>query len=29
MPDTYGKVFSETELNDVLAYMASLRGIKR
>lgn len=25
MPDTYGKLFSESELNDLLAYMASLR----
>jgi putative heme-binding domain-containing protein len=29
MPDTYGKVFSETELSDLIAYMASLRGTKR
>lgn len=26
MPDTYRRLFTETELNDVLAYLASLRG---
>ncbi|HZT29687.1 MAG TPA: PQQ-dependent dehydrogenase, methanol/ethanol family [Bryobacteraceae bacterium] len=26
MPDTYGRLFSETELNDLLAYLVSLRG---
>lgn len=26
MPDAYGQVFSTTELNDLLAYLASLRG---
>jgi putative heme-binding domain-containing protein len=26
MPDTYGKLFNESELNDLVAYMASLRG---
>ena len=29
MPDTYGKLFSESELNDLVAYMASLRGTRR
>ena len=29
MPDNYGKLFSEAELNDVVAYMASLRGTRR
>jgi putative heme-binding domain-containing protein len=29
MPDTYGKLFSEAELSDVVAYMASLRGTRR
>ena len=29
MPDTYGKLFSDGELNDVVAYMASLRGTRR
>ena len=29
MPDTYVKLFSEAELNDVVAYMASLRGTRR
>ena len=26
MPGTYGRLFSETELNDLLAYLVSLRG---
>ena len=26
MPSTYGKLFSETEMNDLLAYLSSLRG---
>jgi putative heme-binding domain-containing protein len=29
MPDTYAKLFSEAELNDLVAYMASLRGTRR
>jgi len=29
MPDTYGKLFNEAELKDVVAYMASLRGTRR
>ena len=29
MPDTYGKQFSESELNDLVAYMSSLRGARR
>ena len=29
MPDTYGRVFSAPELNDLVAYMASLRGTRR
>ena len=29
MPNTYAKLFSEGELNDLVAYMASLRGARR
>jgi cytochrome c oxidase cbb3-type subunit III len=29
MPDTYGKLFSESELNDLVAYMVSLRAVGR
>jgi putative heme-binding domain-containing protein len=29
MPDTYGKFFSEAELNDMVAYLATLRGTRR
>ena len=29
MPDTYGKLFSEAEVNDMVSYMASLRGARR
>lgn len=29
MPDTFGRLFNESELNDVVAYMASLRGTRR
>ena len=29
MPNTFGKLFSESELNDLVAYMASLRGARR
>jgi putative heme-binding domain-containing protein len=29
MPATYGRLFSESELNDLIAYMASLRGPRR
>lgn len=29
MPNTYAKLFSESELNDLVAYMASLRGTRR
>lgn len=28
MPETYGKLFSETELNDLVAYLASLKGAR-
>jgi putative heme-binding domain-containing protein len=29
MPNTYARLFSERELNDLVAYMASLRGARR
>ena len=29
MPNTFGRLFSESELNDLIAYMASLRGTRR
>jgi putative heme-binding domain-containing protein len=29
MPDTYGKLFSESELDDLVAYLASLRGMRQ
>jgi putative heme-binding domain-containing protein len=29
MPATFGRLFNETELNDLVAYMASLRGTRR
>ena len=28
MPATYGRLFTETELNDLLAYLVSLRGVE-
>jgi putative heme-binding domain-containing protein len=28
MPSTYGKLLSETEMNDLLAYLSSLRGVR-
>jgi putative heme-binding domain-containing protein len=29
MPSTFGRLFNESELNDLVAYMASLRGARR
>jgi len=29
MPNAFGRLFSESELNDLIAYMASLRGTRR